>query len=63
VINGSLLLLPGAEITGNVLVVGGDLALGEGTRIGGRKEVYWDAAPVVRSPRESWCGGRATKTA
>ncbi|MEP7326834.1 MAG: hypothetical protein ABI836_12855 [Gemmatimonadota bacterium] len=49
-INGSLLLLPGAEITGDVLVVGGNVALGEGTRIGGRKEVYWDAAPVVRSP-------------
>lgn len=50
VINGSLLLLPGAEITGNVLVVGGDLSVGEGTRIGGHQEVYWDAAPVVRSP-------------
>lgn len=49
VINGSLLMLPGAEITGDVLVVGGDVAQGEGARIGGRREVYWDAAPVVRS--------------
>lgn len=49
IINGSLLLLPGATVTGNVLVVGGGLELGEGASIGGRQETYWDAAPVVRS--------------
>jgi hypothetical protein len=50
VINGSLQLLPGAIVTGDVLVVGGRIELGQGASIGGRQEVYWDAAPVVRSP-------------
>ncbi len=50
VINGSLQLLPGATITGDVLVVGGRIDLGSGASIGGHQEMYWDAAPVVRSP-------------
>ncbi len=48
IINGSLLMLPGSAVTGNVLVVGGRLTVSEGASIGGRREEYWDAAPLVR---------------
>jgi Omp85 superfamily domain len=50
VINGSLLMLPGSSITGDVLVVGGRITINEGATIGGRREEHWDAAPLVRSP-------------
>lgn len=49
VINGSLLVQPGASIAGDVLVVGGQLTVSEGATIGGQREEHWDAAPVVRS--------------
>lgn len=48
VINGSLAVLPGGTVTGDVLVVGGRISVAEGGRIEGDREVYWDAAPVVR---------------
>ncbi len=50
VINGSVLLLPGGSVTGDVLVVGGRISVGEGATIGGARQELWDAAPVVRSP-------------
>lgn len=50
VINGSLLVLPGGSISGDVLVVGGRVTLSEGATIGGSRQELWDAAPVVRSP-------------
>lgn len=49
IINGSLLMLPGSSITGDVLVVGGRITAAADAVIGGRREEYWDAAPVVRS--------------
>ena len=49
VINGSLLMLPGSSISGDVLVVGGRITAASEATIGGRREEHWDAAPVVRS--------------
>jgi hypothetical protein len=49
IINGSLLMLGGSSITGDVLVVGGRITLQGDATIGGRREEHWDAAPVVRS--------------
>jgi hypothetical protein len=49
IINGSLLMLPGSSVTGDVLVVGGRITTNGNAAIGGRREEHWDAAPVVRS--------------
>ncbi|HEX2638899.1 MAG TPA: BamA/TamA family outer membrane protein [Gemmatimonadales bacterium] len=50
VINATLYLLPGADVEGDVLVVGGRLIRSAGARHVGRERVLWDAAPVLRSP-------------
>jgi hypothetical protein len=50
VINATLYLLPGADVQGDILVVGGRLIRSTGTRHEGRERVYWDAAPVLRMP-------------
>ncbi len=49
VINATLYLLPGADVEGDVLVVGGRLIRSPETRHEGRERVVWDAAPVLRS--------------
>jgi hypothetical protein len=49
IINGSLLMLPGSSVSGDVLVVGGRITVDDNATIGGRREEHWDAAPVVRS--------------
>jgi hypothetical protein len=49
IINGSLLMLPGSSVSGDVLVVGGRITVDDNSTIGGRREEHWDAAPVVRS--------------
>ncbi len=49
VINATLYLLPGADIQGDVLVVGGRMIRSPGVRQAGRQRVVWDAAPVLRS--------------
>jgi hypothetical protein len=49
IINGSLLMLPGSAVSGDVLVVGGGITTQGDASIGGRREEYLDAAPVVRS--------------
>jgi hypothetical protein len=49
IINGSLLMLPGSSISGDVLVVGGRITADDSASIGGRREEHWDAAPVVRA--------------
>ncbi len=49
VINGNLVLLPGASITGDVLVVGGRLIRQEGSTLDGAEKVYWDLAPVAKA--------------
>jgi hypothetical protein len=49
IINGSLLMLPGSSVSGDVVVVGGRITLDDNATIGGRREEHWDAAPVVRS--------------
>jgi hypothetical protein len=53
VANGTLYLLPGASIQGDILVVGGRLIRSEQVEHLGRERVYWDAAPVVRTT-EGW---------
>jgi hypothetical protein len=45
----TLFLLPGADVEGDVLVVGGRLIRSPDTRHKGRERVVWDAAPVLRS--------------
>src|SRR5438128_1788824 len=50
VANGTLYLLPGAEVNGEILVVGGRLIRSDGARHDGRERVFWDAAPVLRLP-------------
>jgi hypothetical protein len=50
VVNATLYLLPGAEVEGDVLVVGGRLIRSPGARHVGRERVLWDAAPVLRGP-------------
>ena len=50
VINATLYLLPGADVEGDVLVVGGRLIRSPGARHEGRERVLWDAVPVMRSP-------------
>jgi hypothetical protein len=49
VANGTLHLLEGAEVRGDVLVIGGRLIREAGAHHEGRQRVYWDAAPVVRN--------------
>ncbi len=53
VANGTLYLLPGASVQGDILVVGGRLIRSEQVEHIGQERVYWDAAPVVRTP-EGW---------
>jgi hypothetical protein len=48
VANGTLYLLPGAAIEGEILVVGGRLLRSEQVDHIGAERVYWDAAPVIR---------------
>jgi hypothetical protein len=49
VANGTLYLLPGASVRGQILVVGGRLLRSEQVEHLGRERVYWDAAPVLRN--------------
>ncbi|HEY7614621.1 MAG TPA: BamA/TamA family outer membrane protein [Gemmatimonadales bacterium] len=49
VANGTLHLLPGADVRGDILVIGGRLIRSPGGQHFGRERVYWDAAPVVRN--------------
>ncbi len=49
VANGTLYLLPGAEVNGDILVVGGRLIASEGAVHTGSERVFWDAAPVLRT--------------
>jgi hypothetical protein len=53
VANGTLYLLPGASVQGDILVVGGRLIRSEQVEHFGRERVYWDAAPVIRTA-EGW---------
>jgi hypothetical protein len=48
VANGTLYLMPGAAVDGEILVVGGRLLRSEQVDHIGAERVYWDAAPVVR---------------
>ena len=50
VVNATLYLLPGAEVNGDILVVGGRLIRSAGARHDGAERIFWDAAPVLRSP-------------
>src|SRR4051812_18537461 len=50
VANGTLYLLPGAAVEGEILVVGGRLLRSEQVDHLGAERVYWDAAPVIRGP-------------
>jgi hypothetical protein len=49
VANGTLYLLPGAAVEGEILVVGGRLIRSEQVSHFGPERVYWDAAPVSRN--------------
>jgi hypothetical protein len=49
VANGTLYLLPGSAVEGEILVVGGRLLRSEQVNHQGTERVYWDAAPVVRN--------------
>jgi hypothetical protein len=53
VANGTLYLLPGASVQGEILVVGGRLIRSEQVEHFGGERVYWDAAPVIRTS-EGW---------
>jgi hypothetical protein len=48
VANGTLYLLPGAAVDGEILVVGGRLLRSEQVAHPAPERVYWDAAPVIR---------------
>lgn len=48
VINGDLVLLPGARVTGGILVAGGRFSAAETATHDGEARVFWDAAPVTR---------------
>ena len=50
VVNGTLQLQPGARVEGDILVVGGRLIRADQAAHAGLERVYWDAAPVVRTP-------------
>jgi hypothetical protein len=49
VVNGTLYLLPGANVDGDILVIGGRLLRSEQVTHIGSERVYWDAAPVQRT--------------
>jgi Omp85 superfamily domain len=49
VANGTLYLLPGSEVDGEILVVGGRLIRSATAVHSGRERVTWDAAPVLRN--------------
>jgi Omp85 superfamily domain len=49
VANGTMHLLPGADVRGDILVIGGRLIRDVRARHEGRERVYWDAAPVLRT--------------
>ena len=49
VVNATLYLLPGAEVNGDILVVGGRLIRSAGASHEGAERVFWDAAPVLRT--------------
>jgi hypothetical protein len=49
VVNATLYLLPGADVNGDILVVGGRLIRSAGARHEGNERVFWDAAPVLRA--------------
>jgi hypothetical protein len=49
VANGTLYLLPGSEVEGEILVVGGRLIRAATAHHDGRERVTWDAAPVLRN--------------
>src|SRR4051812_30631658 len=49
VANGTLYLLPGAAVEGEILVVGGRLIRSEQVTHFGPERVYWDAAPIIRN--------------
>jgi hypothetical protein len=49
VANGTLRLLSGAEVTGDILVVGGRLIRSAGVQHSGSERIFWDAAPVLRT--------------
>jgi len=49
VANGTLHLLAGADVRGDILVIGGRLIRAAGARHEGRQRVFWDAAPVART--------------
>ena len=49
VANGTLHLLPGARVTGDILVVGGRLLRSDNAVHTGTERVFWDAAPVLRT--------------
>ncbi len=49
VANGTLHLLPGADVRGDILVIGGRLIRDELAVHRGRQRVYWDAAPVAHT--------------
>jgi hypothetical protein len=48
VANGTLHLLAGADVRGDILVIGGRLIRAPGARHDGRQRIFWDAAPVAR---------------
>jgi hypothetical protein len=48
VANGTLYLLPGSSVDGEILVVGGRLLRSEQVEHLGPERVYWDAAPILR---------------
>ena len=47
--NGTLYLLPGSAVEGDILVVGGRLLRSEQVEHTGPEQVYWDAAPIGRT--------------
>ena len=47
VANGTLHLLEGADVRGDILVLGGRLIRAAGAAHSGRQRVFWDAAPVL----------------
>lgn len=47
VANGTLHLMEGADVRGDILVIGGRLIRDPGAHHEGRQRVYWDAAPVA----------------
>jgi hypothetical protein len=49
VVNATLYLLPGSDVEGDILVVGGRLIRSPEARHAGRERVIWDAAPVLRT--------------